>query len=65
MEARYLMCDQFFFAANGLGRQPPTLQYFQTLALQTVVLAAAAIHFALSEYASGEKATVEFSHNKC
>jgi len=55
---------QFFFNANSLGYQPTTLQYFQPLAPQTLALADAAIHCALSEYASGKKATVMFSQNE-
>jgi len=55
---------QFSFTANSLGRQPVTSQYFQPLAPQTLVLVAAAIHWALSEYASGKKATVMFSQDE-
>jgi len=55
---------QFFFTADSVGRQPTTSQYFQLLTLQTLVLAAAAIHWALSEYAGGKKATVMFSQDE-
>jgi len=44
-----LIYHQFFFTANSLGRQPTTSQYFQPIAPQTLVLAAAAIRCALSE----------------
>jgi hypothetical protein len=40
--------QQFFFIANCLGRQPTTSsQYFQPIALQTLVVVATAIHCAL------------------
>jgi len=64
MEVLDLIYHQFFFTANSLGRQPTTSQYFQPLAPQTLALAAAAIHCALSEYASGKKATVMFSQDE-
>jgi len=64
MEVLDLIYLQFFFTANSLGRQPTTSQYFQPLAPQTLALAAAAIHCALSEYASGKKATVMFSQDE-
>jgi hypothetical protein len=64
MEVLDLIYHQFFFTANSLGRQPTTSQYFQPLAPQTLALAAAAIHFMLSEYASGKKATVMFSQDE-
>jgi len=41
-----------------------TSQYFQPLAPQTLALVAAAIHCALSEYASGKKVTVIFSQDE-
>jgi hypothetical protein len=43
---------QAFSAANSLGHQPATSQYFQLFTLQTLASAAAAIHGALSESAS-------------
>jgi len=55
---------QFFFTTNSLGGQPTTSQYFQPLAQQTLALAATAIHCALSDYASGKKATVMFSQDE-
>jgi len=58
-----LIYHQFFFTANSLGHHPTTSQYFQPLALQAVALAAAAIHCARSEYASGKKAMVMFSED--
>jgi len=64
MEVLDLIYHQFFFTANSLGRQPTTSQYFQPLAPQPLVLIAAAIHCALSEYASGKKATVMFSQDE-
>ena len=64
MEVLDLIYHQFFFTANSLGRQPTTSQYFQPLAPQTLALAAAAIHCALSEYTSGKKATVMFSQDE-
>jgi len=64
MEVLDLIYHQFFFTANSLGRQPTTSQYFQPLASQTFVLAAAAIHCAPSEYGSGKKATVMFSQDE-
>ena len=63
MEVLDLIYHQFFFTANSLGCQPTTSQYFQPLAPQTLALAAAAIHCALSEYTSG-KATVMFSQDE-
>jgi len=64
MEVLDLINHQFFFTTNSLGCQPTTSQYVQPLALQTLALAAAAIHCALSEYASGRKATVLFSQDE-
>jgi len=64
MEVLHLVYHQLFFTANCLGCQPTTSQYFQPLAPQTLALAAAAIHCALSEYASGKKATVMFSQDE-
>ena len=59
-----LIYDQLFFTANNLGRQPMTSQYVQHHVPQTIALAAAPIHCALSEYASGMKATVRFSQDE-
>jgi len=64
MEVLDLIYHQFFFTANSLGRQPTTSQFFQPLTLQTLALVAAAIHCALSEYATGRKVTVMFSHDE-
>jgi len=64
MEVLYLIHHQFFFTANSLGRQPTTSQFFQYLAPQTLVLVAASIYCALSEYATGKKPTVMLSHNE-
>ena len=64
MEVLDPIYHQFVFTANGLGRQPTTSQYFQLLTPQTLALAAAAIHCALSEYASGKKATGMFSQDE-
>ena len=52
------------FTANSLVRQPTTSRFFQPLAPQTLVLAAAANHCSLSEYASGKKVTVIFSQDE-
>jgi hypothetical protein len=64
MEVLYLIYHHFFFTANSLGWQPSTLQFFQRLTPQTLALVAAAIHFALSEYATGKKVTVMFSQDE-
>ena len=64
MEVLDLIYHQFFFTANSLGQQPTTSQFFQPLTLQTLALVAAAIHCALSEYATGKKATVMFSQDE-
>jgi len=64
MEVLDLIYHQFFFTANSLGRQPTTSQFFQPLAPQTFDLVAAAIHCALSEYATGKKVTVMFSQDE-
>jgi len=64
MEVLDLIYHQLFFTANSLGRQPTTSQYFHPVTPQTLVLAAAAIHCALSEYAIGKKATVMFSQDE-
>jgi len=64
MEVLDLIYYQFFFTANSLGFQPTTSQHFQPLTPQTLALAAAAIHCALSQYASGKKATVMFSQDE-
>jgi len=60
MEVLDLIYQQFFLSANSLGHQPTTSQYFQPLASQTLALAAAAIHCALSDYASAKTAKVLF-----
>ena len=64
MEVLDLIYHQFFFTTKRLGRQPLTSQYFQPLVPQTLALAATAIHCALSEYASGRMATVEFAQDE-
>jgi len=64
MQVLDLIYHQFFFTANSLGHQPSTSQDFHPLAPQTLALAAAVIHCALSEYASGKKATVMFSQDE-
>jgi len=55
---------QFFFTANNLGRQPTTLQFFQSLTPHTLALVAVAIHSALSKYATGKKVTVMSSQDE-
>jgi hypothetical protein len=64
MEVLDLIYHQFFFTANSLGRQATTSQYFQPVALQTLALVAAAIHCALSEYATGMQAAVMVSQDE-
>jgi hypothetical protein len=64
MEVLDLFYHQFFFTASSLGRQPTTSQFFQPLAPQTLALVAAAIHCALSKYATGKEVTVMFSQDK-
>jgi len=63
MEVLDLIYHQFFFTANSLGHQPTTSHHFQPLASLTLVLAAAAIHCALSDYTSGKQATFMFSQH--
>jgi len=64
MEVLGCIYHQFFLTAHSLRCQPTTSQYFRPLSPQTLVLAAAAIHCALSEYASRKKATVMFSQDE-
>jgi len=64
MEMLDIIYHQLFFTANSLGRQPTASQYFQLLTPWTLVLAAAAIHCTLSEYASRKKATVMLSQDE-
>jgi len=64
MELLDLIYDQFFFTANSLGRQLTASQFFQPLTPQMLALVAAAIHCALSEYTTGKKVTVMFSHDE-
>jgi hypothetical protein len=64
MEVLDLIYHQFFFTANILGRRPTTSQFFQPLTPQTLALVAAAIHCALSEYATGKKVTDMFSQDE-
>jgi len=64
MEVRELIYHQFFFTADSLGHKPTTSQYLQPLAPQTVVLAATAIHCAVSEYISGKNTTVMCSQDE-
>jgi hypothetical protein len=64
MEVLDHIYHQFFFTANSLGHQPTTSQYFQRLTPQTLLLVDTAIHCALSEYATGKKATVMFSQDE-
>jgi len=53
MEELDLIYHQSFFPANSLGHQPPTSHDFQHVARHTLAVAVAAIHCALSAYASG------------
>ena len=64
MEVLGLFSHQFFFTANSLGRQPTTSQFSQPLTLQTLALVAAAIHCALSKYATGKEVTVMISQDE-
>jgi hypothetical protein len=64
MEVLDLIYHHFSFTANILGQQPTTSQFFQPLTPQTLALVAAAIHCALSEYATGKKGTVMFSQDE-
>jgi len=64
MEVLDLINHQLIFTANSLGRQPTTSQFFQPLTPLTLVLVAAAIHCALSEYATGKKVTDMFSQDE-
>jgi len=59
-----LIYHQLLFTANSLGSKPMTSQYFQPLTTQGLALVAAVIHFALSEYAMGMKATIMFSQDE-
>jgi len=63
MEVLGTIYNQFFFTANSLGRQPTTSQFSQPLSLQTLAVVAAAIHCAVSEYATGKMVTVMFSQD--
>jgi hypothetical protein len=58
-----LMSHQYFLPANSIGCHPTTWQYFQSRTAQTLALAAAAIHCAPSEYASGRMSAIMFSHD--
>ena len=64
MEVLDLIYHHFLFIANNLRHQSIIFQYFQHFTLQTVVLTAAVIHCALSEYTSGKKAKVMFSQDE-
>jgi len=64
MEVLDLIYHQFFLTANNLGRQLTTSPIFQPLSPQTLALVAAAIHCALSEYATGKKITVMSSQDE-
>jgi len=64
MDVLDLICHQFVFTTNSLGRQLTTLLFFQPLTLQMLALVAVALHCALSEYATGNKVTVIFSQEE-
>jgi hypothetical protein len=64
MEVLDLIYHQFFLTTNSLGQQPTTSQFFQPLTPQTLALVATAIHYALSEYATGKMVTVMFSQDE-
>jgi len=59
-----LISHYFLFTANSLGHQPTTSKFFQTLALQILEKESEAIHCALSDYATGHKATVICGQDK-
>jgi len=59
-----LIYHLFCFTANSLGRQPTTSQHFQPLTSQIIAPVAVAIHCALSEYATGKKATDMFPQDE-
>jgi len=61
MEVFDQIYDQLIFSTNDMRCQPITSQYVQPLAAQNLALAATGIHCALTEYASGLRATVMFS----
>jgi len=54
----------FFFTTNSFGWQRTTSQFFQPRTPQTLAFVAAAIHCAMSEYATGKKVTVMFSQDE-
>jgi len=64
MEVRDLIYLQLFFMANSLGRPPTTSQFIQLLTRQTLALVTAAIHCALSAYATGKKVTFMYSQDE-
>jgi len=64
MEVLDLFYHQYFFAANSLGLKPTTSQFFQPPIPQSLALVAAAIHWVLSEYATGKKVTVMLSQDE-
>lgn len=64
MEMLDLIFHHFFFYANNLGRQPTTSQCFQFLTRQMLVLVAAAICCAQSEYATRKIVTFMFSQDQ-
>jgi hypothetical protein len=47
-----LIEHQLIFNSNSLGHQPSTAQHCHAFALQTIVLAAAAVHSTMSEYSN-------------
>ena len=64
MEVLDLIYHRNFFTTNSFGRKLTTSLFFHPLALQMLVLVAAAIHCALSEYATGKKVTVMLSQDE-
>jgi len=64
MEVLDLIYHWFFFTRKILGGQPTISCVFQPLAPQTLVLVPAAIHCALSQYATRKKVTVMFSQDE-
>jgi len=61
MGVHHLMNHKFAFTTRHVGRQPTRSQDFQPLTPQTLAQPAAGIHCVLSEYSSGNMATVMIS----
>jgi hypothetical protein len=64
MDVLDLIYHRVFFTSNSLGRQPTTSLLFQLLTPRTLAFLTAAIHHALSGYATRKMVTVMFSQDK-